>query len=1147
MQPADEFAIEERPRFAVLGSLQVFGSDGGPVRLPSVAQRRLTSILILRAGTVVSSDLLGERLDLSPGALRTSVSRLRRVIGETTLVTAPPGYELRTDDVDSKRFERLLAQARGEVDPARSREKLEAALALWRGEAYVEFAHEEWAVAEATRLAELRAGANESLVDLLIETQDWTSAIAHLEILIAEHPYRDYPRGQMMRALALSGRRTDALRSFQDYRSFLIDELGTEPSAAVVALDREIAQGLGILTERTPPQTRNTVRPTGIVTFLFTDIEGSTRLWHDHPVEMNYALARHHELLLSIFGDHGGSVFASGGDGFATAFSDPIDAMRAAAAAQLALVAQEWPAPLRLRVRMGLHSGLAFERDGDYFGPTLNTASRIMSAGHGQQILMSATTVSLIRDDLLPPDMALRSHGLQQLVDIAEPIELFELFVENLDPTGLPPRSRSLAPSTLPVLRSTLVGRTGELDRLVKGLGSHRLMTIVGAAGCGKSALALRAAHRAVGMHGDGVFHVDLGSAEAAGTLVSTIAREVKIEPGTVTTLAAFASELEHRRVLLVLDNCEHVADEVAELVDALLDVEGPSVLVTSRLRLGVEGEVVIPLGPMSSLDNTGVSEAVRLFVDRANAVGVVLDTSVEGLKEIEELCARMDHLPFAVELAAANTVNFSPHQLLMDLDFDRVGSTLRRSKRRWLTIDDMIDWSYQLLDPIAQALLRGFAPFRGAVGLDPIRAVWAPTANASMTTSALESLVSMNLVVAEPVGREFSYRLLETVRRSAAKYAQQSGELPSLQLRHREWYLQLAESVEVADRYASSRHALACEKQIDNFRAALENSVAVGDVDMVVRQTEALTSLWWMLGYADEGLKYLDAARSPASEATLSFRLTEIVIAFATQNWHKFDSLREGLMQLASTCTDELAALALGFLGASEWADTNRGIELVDDALQQLTSTNPLCELLLNNFAGEILLVSGRFQEASERYGRTQRLSAGGLDPWWEAASLANGAIGELLRGNNELGLRLALASMECARTQGTSGAISRSVSVLSVAYAVNKRIDEAVDLLLLEIDRMQSTTRMESRLGLPLGAAAFVLLRCGRPGDARALLAYLVRERLNVSAPWQALICVLAQQELGAHDPAPSQILTGATAADFASHCLRALAPAT
>ena len=1101
------------------------------------------SLLVLRAGTVVAADILGERLELSPGALRTSVSRLRRVIGETTLATAPPGYELRTDDVDSKRFERLVTEARNEVDHALSRKKLEAALDLWRGDAYVEFAHEEWAIAEVTRLSELRAGGKEKLVDLLIDAQDWTSAIAHLELLIAEHPYRDYPRGQMMRALALSGRRTDALRSFQDYRSFLIDELGTEPSAAVVALDREIAQGLGIIAEKTPTQTLNTARPTGVVTFVFTDIESSTRLWNDYPVEMNQALARHHEILISIFAEYGGAVFSSGGDGFAVAFSDPIQALQAAADAQRALVAEQWPKPLRLRVRMGLHSGVAFERHGDYFGPTLNTAARIMAAGHGQQILMSATTVSLIRADLIPAGMTMRSHGPQQLVDIAEPIELFELFVVGLEPVGLPPRSRSLAPSTLPVLRTTLIGRSAELDRILETLRNHRLLTIVGAAGCGKSALALRAAHRAVGMHGDGVFHVDLGSVEGVGTFVSTVAREVRIDPGLVRTIAELASELEGRRILLVLDNCEHLVDAVADFADVLLDAQGPSVLVTSRLRIGVEGELVIPLGPMTALDNTGVSEAVRLFVDRANAVGVALDTSVEGLKEIEELCGRMDHLPFAIELAAANTVNFSPHQLLMGLDFDRVGSSLRRSKRRWLGVEDMIEWSYRLLDPVAQSLLRGLAPFRGAAGLDAIRAVWSPESNPTVTTSAIESLVAMNLVVADPVGREFSYRLLETVRRSATKYAEQSGELPSLQLRHRQWYLEWSESVPVADRYASSRQALRCEQQIENLRAALENSRAAGDLDMVVRQTQALTSLWWMLGYGDEGLKYLDAGRTPTSEDSLSFRLTEIVIAFATQNWPEFDALREGLFELASTCTDELAALALGFLGASEWSDPNHGLELVDMALERLSSSQPLSELLLHNFAGEILLMSGRFQEASERYGRSRGLSAGDLDPWWEAASLANGAVGEVLSGNNESGLQLALASMDCAMKQGTSGAIARSAAVLAVALTVNGSKEEAKDLLIGEIERMRSTTRLESRLGLPLGATAFVLARSGEFSGAAALMEYLVRERLNVSAPWQGLICDWAQREAGTHSFTPARVLSGADATEFASRCLRSI----
>ncbi len=227
--------------FNVLGPLMVVGDDGSTISLPSVAQRRLASLLTMRAGTIISTDVLADHLELSGGALRTSVTRLRRLVGNDVLVTAPPGYELRTHNVDVKRFESLLASARDASGEA-ARVALESAIALWRGDAYLEFAHEPWALGEVTRLDELRAGAIEDLAELLLESQRWSLCIATLEQLIESQPFRDRPRRLLMEALARSGRRSDALRAYQNYRRFLLDEVGVEPSAAVVALDRAIAQ-----------------------------------------------------------------------------------------------------------------------------------------------------------------------------------------------------------------------------------------------------------------------------------------------------------------------------------------------------------------------------------------------------------------------------------------------------------------------------------------------------------------------------------------------------------------------------------------------------------------------------------------------------------------------------------------------------------------------------------------------------------------------------------------------------------------------------------------------------------------------------------------------------------------------------------------
>jgi DNA-binding SARP family transcriptional activator len=227
--------------FQVLGPLRVLGGSGSPVKLASTTQRRLASLLILRAGTVVSADFLADQLGVSAGALRTSVCRLRRIVGADVLLTEPPGYELRTESVDAKRFEHLVACGRASENPLAARAALEAGLQLWRGEAYCEFAYEPWAIAESWRLSEIQAGAVEALVEVLLDLGERMESIVRLEPLIAVHPLRDRPRELLMRALAESGRRAEALRAFQAYRTLLIEETGLEPSGAITDLEAAIA------------------------------------------------------------------------------------------------------------------------------------------------------------------------------------------------------------------------------------------------------------------------------------------------------------------------------------------------------------------------------------------------------------------------------------------------------------------------------------------------------------------------------------------------------------------------------------------------------------------------------------------------------------------------------------------------------------------------------------------------------------------------------------------------------------------------------------------------------------------------------------------------------------------------------------------
>jgi DNA-binding SARP family transcriptional activator len=375
--------------FQVLGPLRAIDSDGTEVRLASAEQRRLLSQFIIQAGSVLGAELLADRLGLSHGALRTSVSRLRRVVGSELLVTAPPGYQFRSRDVDSRTFEELLAKARSLDDVAAKRSVLERALGLWRGDAYAEFVHERWALVESRRLEELRAGALEDLVETMLGQEQWSEAIARLEPLIAVHPFRDRPRALLMQALAQSGRRVDALRAFQSYRTLLVDEVGTEPSSIIVALDREIARDAE----------HEVVSLDSTVSFLLTDLDDGIVPSGQRATTSLEAILRYYEVLDQVIVEAGGVRPVEQGEGEKAigVFARPEDAVWAAVEAQRRLT-REMPA---LGVAMAVYTCAAQSRGQHHFvGGMIPRGERLRACGHGGQILVSDTTAALAQGAL---------------------------------------------------------------------------------------------------------------------------------------------------------------------------------------------------------------------------------------------------------------------------------------------------------------------------------------------------------------------------------------------------------------------------------------------------------------------------------------------------------------------------------------------------------------------------------------------------------------------------------------------------------------------------------------------------------------------------------------------------------------------------
>lgn len=480
--------------FRVLGPLEVIDGNGLPVELPSAAQRRLVCLLLIKAGSVVSVDAVTEHLDLSPGALRTAVSRLRRVLGFETLVSVPPGYELRPDTLDTVDFQRHLADA-ATAGATGARRALEQALALWRGDAYAEFAHEEWALVESRRLAELRSGAIEDLVGRLIEKGEWSAAIATVEPLIADHPFRDRPRGLLMTALADSGRRTDALRAFQTYRSFLIEEIGTDPSAELVALDRAIASqsALGTGIESPVPQASENVA------VLVTDMAGSTALTlHPSKDAVEEVHRGHFSILRQAVAEAGGTEVKAFGDGLMVVFATASAALSCAVAMQQSVERDNRIREHKVGLRIGLSGGEVTKEGDDYAGDPVIEAVRLCAAAVGGQIRASELVRSMA--GRRRPHVY-RSLGPLVLEGLTDPVEAVEVSWDSL--TGIPVAAVPLTTGLSRRPGLGVIGREVELETVkeaakrVTGGEGREVLLVAGEAGQGKTTLMAEAARAA--------------------------------------------------------------------------------------------------------------------------------------------------------------------------------------------------------------------------------------------------------------------------------------------------------------------------------------------------------------------------------------------------------------------------------------------------------------------------------------------------------------------------------------------------------------------------------------------------------------------------------------------------------------------------
>ncbi len=620
--------------------------------------------------------------------------------------------------------------------------------------------------------------------------------------------------------------------------------------------------------------------PSGVVTFLFTDVEGSTRLWDRHPDAMRAALARHDALLRAAFEAHGGHVFKTAGDAFFAAFPRPLDALQAALAAQRAVEAEPWPLPegAGLRVRMALHTGIAEWRGEDYFGLPLNRTARLLAAAHGGQTLVSEAGAALL-DGLTPQGASLHSLGRHRLKDLAQPQEVFSLRAPGLAARFPPLRSLEAFAHNLPAQLTSFVGREAEMRDARTRLGGTRLLTLTGTGGAGKTRLALQVAADALDGFPDGAWLTELAPLADPALVTQAVAGVLGVREEADRTLRqSLADSLQSKRLLLLWDNCEHLVESCARLADWLLRAcPGVTILATSRESLDIGGESVLALSslplpggpPPPPPDELLRFDSVRLFVERATEAQASFRFSAGNAQAVMAVCSRLDGIPLALELAAARVRVLTPAQISDRLDdrFRLLTGGSRTALPRQQTLRALIDWSYDLLAPAEQTLLRRLSVFAGGWPLEAAESVCAGGGVEDWEVlDLLARLVAKSLVVAEPPAHgQVRYRLLENVRGYAHGRLAEAGGEEALADRHADWFLGLAEQAEPHLSGAAQAEWLGrLEQDRDNLRAALRRWQAT-DSARLLRLAGALSRFWYGRSYLSEGGGWLRAALDAA------------------------------------------------------------------------------------------------------------------------------------------------------------------------------------------------------------------------------------------------------------------------------------------
>lgn len=788
--------------------------------------------------------------------------------------------------------------------------------------------------------------------------------------------------------------------------------------------------------------------PTGTVTFLFADIEGSAGLWEQHGRAMEDALARYRVLMGAAIAEHGGSVFKMMGDAYWAAFTTAPDALVAALAAQRALLAEPWSLASPPRVRMALHTGAAERSNHDYLGPPLNRAARLLAAGHGGQILLSGVTQELVRDQL-PDGIELRDLGERRLKDLARSERIFEVNAPDL-PSAFPSlRTLDGQRNNLPLQPTPLIGREREVAELTALLRHRdvRLVTLTGPGGSGKTRLSLQVAADLVGEIPDGVYFVELAAIWEPEQVPVAIGRTLGVkEIGEQAALQNLKAYLRDKQMLLVLDNFEQVAAAAPMLADLLKASAGLKLIVSSRAVLHVYDEHEYPVPPLVLPDRdhlpppAALSQyaAVALFIQRAQAVRPSFEVTNDNAPAIAEICVRLDGLPLAIELAAVRVKLLSPDALLARLDnrLALLTGGARERTARQQTLRGAIDWSYNLLAADDQVLFARLAVFvsgftldaaeavAGAIGAEalaraPDRISMNPPVRTLPVLDGVQLLADESLLRrVDGVDGEPRFLMLETIHQYALERLLERGELDAVRWQHAIYFLQLAATAEQALRGPRQDLWLRrIEEEHDNLRAALQYALNGGYIELGSRLASALSDFWIKRGFWSEGRRWLETALAralgheagddgpvavngadidPAPGSSVATILAQIgSVAALQRDYRRAIEVSEASLYLCRRQGDTRGiAWSLNSLG---WVAVDQGnyeraravqresLELFRAVGDHRGSASSL------NCLGEIAAAQGDYQRATRRHQEGIALLRGLGNPWDAAWPLLN------------------------------------------------------------------------------------------------------------------------------------------------------------